>query len=379
MIRISPPANMSFLSNVVGGNGDGTATFFEMAMVYQGDLSLYPAFSQVVQTVRDNFPGSRSAHMAHAASRELFAALRFLGESYFLSQHSASAFEMLYGLRRANTKPIRKRRPQDVRFGYDKRVASLFELVFFPYFATKMDEMYERAKSRRHVAVLEEEEDSDASLNHSGQVQVDQKGEMLKRVSHQLRAKFVRAYPLLRKCMNVLHAAYQLVFALGKSRFFSPWQHLCGYGVIRPRPSPLPGDRMALGTITLPKKTLVEKLTYWGTTGAYYGVIASVVAFKFFEWWYSTDVQMIAQVSSEEPTTPPPPTQPGRSHMAVVALPRKESLCGICGDPCTNIAASPSGYIYCYPCIFAYVKEHGLTPKGGLPCTVHAVRKIWLS
>lgn len=370
---------MSFLSNVVGGGGDGMATFFEMAMVYQGNLSLYPAFLQVVQAVRDNFPGSRTANATHAVARELFGGLRFLGESYFLSQHSAGALEMLYGLRRANTKPVQRYHPQNVYLGYNQYVASLFELVLFPYLEVRMDEIYERAKSCHQVVYPkgDEKEEADASQAYSRTSAVRQIFVILRRTSCRLRAKFVHVYPLLRKYVHILRAAYQLMFALGRIRSFSPWQHLCGYCIVRTPPS-ISGDPMVLSTIPSPSKALVEKLSDWSKSAFYYGVITSVLAFKFFEWWYSTPVQMIAQTSSEEPTALPPPSQVCRSHTAQVTSPRKENICGICSDVCVNMAASPSGYVYCYPCLYAFIKEYGLTPKGRLPCTVDMIRKIWL-
>ena len=137
---------MSFLSNVVGGSRDDIATYFEMVMVEQGSRSISPAFSQIVETIRDNYPASRFACFAHRASQELLAGLRCLGEAYFLFQHNASAFEMLYGLRRANVTLPPKQGESYAFFGNKQRLASLVELVFAPYIAAKMDKFYKRAK-----------------------------------------------------------------------------------------------------------------------------------------------------------------------------------------------------------------------------------------
>ena len=123
----------------------------------------------------------------------------------------------------------------------------------------------------------------------------------------------------------------------------------------------------------------------WGVTLAQYGVVTGVLGFKFFEWWYTPEVQELAQHSSEEAASPPPPVEwlgggsvLGDTH-SIVPPDTASVACPLCHAQCTNMAASPSGYIYCFPCLYKYIEKYGRTPKGGLPCNVLDIRKCWVS
>ena len=368
---------MAFLSNVAGSSSNASATFFEMAMSYYGSLSLYPAFLHVVQTIRGNYPGSRVAYQVHSASLEVFAMLRFLGESYFLSQHSASAFEMLYSLKRANTRG-------SSRWSHDKnpplmdrrqRIASLCELVVLPYMCAKLDEIFERVKSRKPPDEANAERATESEATRFPR-------HILKQMSIWLQAVFLKVYPTFRKCIAILQAGYQLSFALNRSRFFSPWHNLFGYTTVRaiffPSVDPLAVES---GKSTFKKKPIAQRLSAWSQAGAYYAVVSGILVFKFFEWWYSHPVQSTTQESSESVLSPPPPTQAGRHEDRLIPVlpPSTDAYCSLCQAVCTNMAASPSGYIYCYPCIFAYIKQYGASPQTGVPCAVDEIRKIWLT
>ena len=171
--------------------------------------------------------------------------------------------------------------------------------------------------------------------------------------------------------------------ALGGTRYFSPLQHAFRYGVVRPRPdapAPTPPPRAldASSMVAEATVTLRQRVARWGVAGLQYAVVAGVLGFKFFEWWYSPAVQELAQASSEEAAAPPPPAPVAGAPPAVPAD-TGSVMCGLCRDVCTNMAACPSGFVYCYTCLFAHVKAHGCTPRGQLPCTTSQIRKVWVS
>jgi hypothetical protein len=376
----------NFLSNV--GSTGNAATFFELAMVEQGGGSLWPAFEHVLRTLVAQSPTSNAANLLYYFARELYAVLRGVVESYFLSQQNCTAFELLYGLRRAavipedstDERPKKKVNP----FQQDEPppaltrrevVLSIFEIVLLPYFAAQMDRVYERA--------AEAEAETNRKQNESCAVTRS----MNKRIVDSLRWCFVVLYPYLRKSFGIVLATYQLVFSLGRTLYFSPWQHFFRFNVVRHVPSPETGKDLA--TEMLGYRNWKERLTAWGVNAVQYGVVAGVLSFKFFEWWYTPEVQELAQKTSEDAEPPPPTTvllflkenDEDDAASAVPAVPRETAavLCPLCTNQCTNMAASPSGYVYCYPCLYKYIEDHGRTPKGGLPCTVLEIRKCWVS
>ena len=395
----------NFLSNV--GSTGNAATFFELAMVEQGGVSLWPAFEHVLRTLVAQSPTSNAANLSYYLGRELYVVLRGIVESYFLSQQNCTAFELLYGLRRAavvpedsTTEPKRKKKKMNP-FQQDEPppaltrreiILSIFEIVLLPYFAAQMDRIHERAAEAEAETNRKQNETSAAVTRSTRPTRSTSK-----MVVDSLRWCFVVLYPYLRKSIGMVLATYQLVFALGRTQYFSPWQHMFRFNVVRHVPSPKTGKDLV--TEMLGNRNWKERLSAWGVSAVQYGVVAGVLSFKFFEWWYTPEVQELAQKSSEDAASPPPPTmllsckENSNNNnneddevlvavpAAIPAVPRETAsvLCTLCNDQCTNMAASPSGYVYCYPCLYNYIQDHGRTPKGGLPCTVLEIRKCWVS
>ena len=51
--------------------------------------------------------------------------------------------------------------------------------------------------------------------------------------------------------------------------------------------------------------------------------------------------------------------------------------CPLCGKGRVNPAALPSGYVFCYACVFEWVEERGGCPVTGERCGVEDIRKIY--
>jgi hypothetical protein len=52
-------------------------------------------------------------------------------------------------------------------------------------------------------------------------------------------------------------------------------------------------------------------------------------------------------------------------------------VCPLCKRLRTNPAISPSGYVFCYPCLYAYVSDVGKCPITSIDCTIDDIRKIY--
>ncbi|KAJ3032005.1 UNVERIFIED_CONTAM: ubiquitin-protein ligase peroxin 12 [Siphonaria sp. JEL0065] len=71
-------------------------------------------------------------------------------------------------------------------------------------------------------------------------------------------------------------------------------------------------------------------------------------------------------------------TQP---HPDGIALPQDPSQCPICLSEVKNPAMVPTGYVYCYPCIYKYIEKHAECPvtKVSLMGKGSCVRKLYAS
>ncbi|CAI7825002.1 unnamed protein product [Closterium sp. NIES-54] len=99
------------------------------------------------------------------------------------------------------------------------------------------------------------------------------------------------------------------------------------------------------------------KALYFTMDYAQTSVIAAVFAFKMAEWWYQTGEQ---KLSAPTVYPPPPPPPPPKVAPAGIPVPVDRSLCPLCLCRRTNpTAPGTSGFIFCYPCIFAYVDKVG--------------------
>ena len=120
----------------------------------------------------------------------------------------------------------------------------------------------------------------------------------------------------------------------------------------------------------------------------------SVFLFRFLEWWYTEN-----RLPPPSVPTPPPPSAPKvlpyltlsppnnkgvltrfatfQSAVGGIKLPTNKRLCPICNKERTNPAMIPSGFVFCYPCIFNYIESHNTCPVTLLPVTVDQVRKIY--
>jgi peroxin-12 len=61
-----------------------------------------------------------------------------------------------------------------------------------------------------------------------------------------------------------------------------------------------------------------------------------------------------------------------------VAVPADRTQCPLCRQPRTNPALIPSGYVFCFPCIYAHVESHGQCPVTLAPTAPDAVRKLYI-
>eukprot|EP00160_Parvularia_atlantis_P018449 Unigene6835_Nuclearia_a/m.20948 Unigene6835_Nuclearia_a/g.20948 ORF Unigene6835_Nuclearia_a/g.20948 Unigene6835_Nuclearia_a/m.20948 type:complete len:117 (-) Unigene6835_Nuclearia_a:63-413(-) len=100
----------------------------------------------------------------------------------------------------------------------------------------------------------------------------------------------------------------------------------------------------------------------------------SIFFFKFLQWWYASGYAK----SNLAPSLPiPPAPAPLAPAAGGVGLPEDRTLCPLCRKPRTNATVIPSGYVFCFPCIFAHVEQHGVCPVTLERTSLDQLRKIY--
>ncbi|KAJ3232085.1 ubiquitin-protein ligase peroxin 12 [Chytriomyces hyalinus] len=188
---------------------------------------------------------------------------------------------------------------------------------------------------------------------------------------------FVRVYPYMDLAVKSVYSAYLLAYMFGRTNSTTPINHLFGIVISRwaeqdykafadEKSAPLflpatssgaKASRIARASHTL--SAILQKSTSLAST---YVIPAAIFGFRFMEWWYASEYHKLAQ--SQEPIPPPPesmmPSPDG------IPLPSDPSLCPLCVSEVKNPALLPSGYVYCYTCIYKHVEKHNECPVSKL-------------
>eukprot|EP01130_Rhizamoeba_saxonica_P018822 TRINITY_DN9562_c0_g1_i1.p1 TRINITY_DN9562_c0_g1~~TRINITY_DN9562_c0_g1_i1.p1 ORF type:complete len:350 (+),score=38.45 TRINITY_DN9562_c0_g1_i1:126-1052(+) len=285
-------------------------------------------------------------------SNEIFYLLVFILERHYLKHYDGSFAENFYGLKRSivtrdgkNGPPLQRR----------NKLICLFFLVFIPYIRSKFDAMFIKKFRQRYGNTSEEE----MSLK-----------EIL----------FKRIYPWIIAIYEGSFFVYQLLYMYQYTKYFTPFLHLQGLIVERISMHDMVRQQKKTNMKLLEKEqinTILGRIIWYLSEGgrkildySRYILPMTIFIFKFLEWWYS-EPRMVQQNA-----IPPPPGPPARVEGAY-HIPEDPTVCAICGEERTNPASVPSGYVYCYPCIFEYVSEENRCPITYMSANVTQIRKIY--
>lgn len=276
------------------------------------------------------------------------------------------------------------------------RTATLFAQTLVPYVRAKLDAYYERHNVRQQ-----------AQRSLAGSTATDE-GPASHWRAFFLRA-FLKAYPWCVAAHEGSRFAYQLLYLLGRTPYYSPELHLLGLRIARTDPASAQAHAKALAarrtrratrgnTLPVPLRAIrlaLLKTGYAIADNARAALILSVFAFKvvrkylnwednrhltqnlssilgflsrlrflsllqLLEWWYSSGERALGEGKAVEPPPPPPPLAPSPEGLP---LPGDPALCPICQSKRVNpTLVAPSGYVYCYGCIHRQLTEHGCCP-----------------
>ncbi|KAI9100513.1 Pex12 amino terminal region-domain-containing protein [Phlyctochytrium arcticum] len=380
---------MEFLSNVGSAADQYRPSVFELVAQDKMRDLLKPALRYVLAVYAQRHP--RYLLRLANKSDELFASLMGLVEWHYLREWDGSFAENFYGLKRVA--PAKNRRQKgEQRLTSAQIGKSLFFLAVMPYLKSKLDDLYEQmsgGSSRQLLGNLFAEPLSQSRTNDDEQLP------RVQRIRQQIARTFCTTYPYVNATYQALIFLYQIGFMYGKTDYYSPWLHLCGVQLRRMGPK----DYVSIITVFFPQRdhesrkeaaNAAAQLALRGASSltlARHSLLSllsrgldflktalpmSIFFFRFLEWWYSSEY---SQKGTNQPIPPPP--EPIAPHPDGVALPSDSTICPLCEKTRTNPTMLPSGYVFCYPCVYKYVETNGCCPITRVQTTCDELRKIY--
>ncbi|KAH8491182.1 hypothetical protein H0E87_023354 [Populus deltoides] len=357
---------------------------------------------------------------------EFFSLLMLVLETHSLRTTDASFAESLYGLRRRAVK-IRVKK-EDARpksgdgiqhSGLEKhqRILSVVFLVVLPYFKSKLHSIYNKEREARLQASLwgngdETVEDAeyfsggDASLVSGETLDAEAtiRARLTKKIQKISAAMCQTGFCLhawlevvyacqdvqsdLKRCNAGMSFAYQLLYLLDATGFYSFGLHALGIHVCRATGQELMDTSSRISKIRSNErdrlrgppwlKTLQGALLSCAYTMLDYaqtGLIAAVFIFKMMEWWYQSAEERMSAPTVYPPPPPPPPPKVAKEG---IPLPPDRTICPLCSQMRANPSVvTISGFVFCYSCIFKYVSQYNRCPVTLMPANVDHIRRLF--
>ncbi|KAI8921824.1 Pex12 amino terminal region-domain-containing protein [Powellomyces hirtus] len=367
---------MEYLSNL-GAAGDAyRPSLFELVAQDKMRDLLKPAVRYVMSVYAQRYP----RHLLRLVNRhdEIFSVLMLLIEQHYLREWDASFAEHFYGLKRTAAGASRRQRKGVHHLTSSQIWRSVFCLVAVPYIKTKLDETFETVSGGPGSHIF-----GNMFSNENETVVGNEPA--LVRYKKRSRKLFRIVYPYVNAVYQGLIFVYQIGYMYGKTDYYSPWLHLCGLQTRRMSMKDYSDqeDRQkaakqvaqaalqGASRFRLARHMIATILTR-GFDFLKYALPMSIFFFKFLEWWYSSEYHNQA---GTKPIPPPPEAIP--PNPAGLPVPADSTICPICAKTRTNPTMIPSGYVFCYPCIYKYVDEMGKCPITWIETKTEELRKIY--
>lgn len=301
---------------------------------------------------------------------ELYLLLDLLLQNHFLSHCSASFSENFYGLKR-----VSGGRGFPVRLGLNRKShwRSLLLLCLVPYL---------RAKLEATLARQRDEEDFSIRLAQT-------KTQRLYRAA-------VAAYPYVSSAWQASIFCQQLLFVFGVARTHNPLLWLARVRLARLNAQDIRDMELKTRRTGSPAEGSLVQRAWWLMSQAARGVALSlstslsvgVFFLQFLEWWYSSDNQSTMKTLTSLPAPPPPfhlqqdrsghDSPPESAIHSEETQPFDNKNCPLCLKLRTNATVlSTSGFVFCYRCIYTYVKANRRCPLTGYPTELQHLIKIY--
>jgi len=280
--------------------------------------SLRDGIRYLLDYLKQNHPGFRKL----PATDETVLLLDLCIESSFLRSYKASYAENLYSL---------IRHPHTSKSNIEQILPSLICLTLAPYLRNKLDKYYDQI-NRKETKTPEE-------LVH------------------------LRIYRLLTRSISVVNLLCILRYASGQSNYHNVLNFITGI-VLKSKTLTIQDDSSVSGSY-FSSKFVADFAGKALTYGSYF--------IQFLDFWNThSNSTPLFKASMHIPPSPPRFSDLGGIDE------QSSNICLICEQPRQNeCALSNTGYVFCYTCIYKYVRTEQKCPITKNPATVDNIVRIY--
>ncbi|XP_029527106.1 peroxisome assembly protein 12 [Oncorhynchus nerka] len=287
---------------------------------------------------------------------EIHGVLDVLLQHHFLSRTSASFSENFYSLKRVAASG--RERPAHLGLRGKHHWCSLILLALVPYLRAKLEQVL--AKQR-------DEDDFSIRLPQTP-------------LQRMYRA-FLAAYPYVSVGWDSWVLCQQLLYVFGRAKTHSPFlwlagvrlAHLTGHDITNMDLKPASPSRAIGSSVGERLRRLTSTVVGGVALSLSTSLSLGVFFLQFLEWWYSSENQSTIKTLTSLPTPPPPIHLQNQE-----PLTRHSKACPLCCKIRTNdTVLSTSGFVFCYRCIYVYIKANQRCPMTGYPTELQHLIKIY--
>ncbi|KAF9438981.1 ubiquitin-protein ligase peroxin 12 [Entomortierella beljakovae] len=385
---------MEFMSNLGGGLQADRPSLFEVIAQDKMREMLEPAVRYVIAVYAQRYP----RYLIRIVNRyeEFYAVLMFFVERHYLREYGASFAENFYGLKRVRAPRVVKQHKANID---DESLAeaaaaaavkaapgsnkmresdirrSLFFLIGLPYVKCKLDEYYEKISGGEAARLFGDEFQEEEEDLSGRSFSVRSKATAIK--------IFKKGYPYVNALYQLSILGHYIGYLYNKTPYYSPWLRIIGIEVKRMTATDYreilqkSKNRPARTSNSLIESVQNRVLGILSGSLDFLKVLLpmSIFFFKFLEWWYQSDYYRKSSTAGDTAEVPPP--EKIRPHPEGIPFPREPNKCPICLKTLTNPTALSSGYVYCYPCAYKQVEDHGRCPVTLIQCKTDELRKLY--
>ena len=342
--------------------------------------------------------------------------LSLLVERHFLKAYHGSFTENFYGLKRERVLRVKGGEVPRAQLGAASQVRETLQLresdiwknlavmIGLPYLKRKLDESYDIHAAQATIL----------GPAFQGQT-LPANANVKQRFMHYYKWFIRNIYPNVNAAYYFSLLAFNLAYLFDGSKYHSPFLWLIGSRIRRlgaadhaaiqlaakPKPSARATTRPGPSNSILNPRVLGEAVYPRLLSSLRLALPASIFALKFLEWWHASDfAHQLSKKATEGIELPPPivsglqqspkteavpagdseakasgnarveksdlanamskPPLDAHSLLPILTVPPSEAphtdICPICLDPMVTPTAAPTGYVFCYTCIYKWVE-----------------------
>ncbi|NXG31091.1 PEX12 protein, partial [Dromaius novaehollandiae] len=339
--------------------GDDRPSIFEAVAQDSLMAAVKPALQQLAKVLAESNP-ARYGFLWRWLD-EIYILLDLLLQQQYLARCSASFSENFYGLKRVAIGDGKQQALASAGLPKQQHWKSLLLLVLVPYLKGKLEKLV-------------------SSLREEDEYSIHPPSSSWKRFYR----AFLAAYPFVNMAWEGWFLIQQLCYILGKAQHHSPMLRLAGVRLVRLTADDIqalekkfaaaaPSQAHSIKTqVQSAMKKALDGIAFSLSTGLSVGVFF----LQFLDWWYSSENQETIKSLTALPTPPPPVHLDHGVDSAL--LPKLKTMCPLCRKIRANATVlSTSGYVFCYRCVYNYVKTHQRCPITGYATELQHLVKLY--